>query len=280
MLAAMARPLHIRARRAVRALTIVATTAAFLLLPVSMVLGSLRLPGLPPPEGFEWLPRPIHVGNYETVRRLVPDLGLALRNSLVVVAGAVPVTVVVGSLAGFAIARAEPRRQRALVLVTVLALLVPASALWVPRFVMFRTMGVLDTLWPVMAPALMATTPFYVLLFAYAHHRVPRELYESAELEGLSPISTWWRVALPLARPAVFAVAILAFAFHWSNLVDPLLYVSSPERATLALSLSRLQELEPTNQSLTLAACVLASAPAVLAFLAAQRAFLGRTVSA
>ena len=256
------------------------TTATFLLLPAVMVLGSLRLPGLPPPGGFEWIPNPIHLENYATVRRLVPDLGLALRNSLVVVAVAVPITVLVGSWAGFAIARAEPRTQRVLVIVTVLALLVPASALWVPRFAMFRAVGVLDTLWPVMAPALMATTPFYVLLFAYAHNRVPPALYESAEVEGWSPLSIWWRVALPLARPAVFAVAILAFAFHWSNLVDPLLYVSSPQRATLALSLSRLQELEPTNQSLTLAACVLASAPAVVAFLAAQRAFLSRTVAA
>lgn len=250
----------------------------FLLPAVFLVLGSLRLPGLPPPAGLELLPDPVWWGNYAAVSLFVPLFGAAVRNSLVVAAVAVPLTVLVGSLAGFTIATAAPRRRAGLVAASVIALMVPTSALWVPRFSLFRWLGLTDTLVAVGAPALMATSPFFVLLFALAFARVPASLYEAAALEGLSPLQVWRRVGLPLTRPATFAVAVLAFGFHWSNLIDPLLYLSTPEKATLPLVLRQLQALEPANHPLLLAGAVLVTAPAVAAFLLAQRAFLVRTV--
>ncbi len=147
-----------------------------------------------------------------------------------------------------------------------------------PRFVMFRWLGLLDTLWPVIAPALMATTPFYVLLFALAYSRIPATLFEAARLEGLSPFAIWRKVAWPLAVPAAFAVAVLAFAWHWANFIDPLLYVSSPEKLTVSVGLRALQTLEPTNHPILLAASVMVTAPPVVAFLAAQRSFFTRTL--
>ena len=237
-----------------------------------MVTGSLRTPGLPPPDGFEWLPSPLRFSNYETMFLFAP-LWSFMRNSLIVVLVAVPVTVLVASLAGFVIATAEARVRRILIALSFVALMIPVTALWVPRFVMFRWMGLVDTLVPLMIPALMATTPFYVLLFALAYARVPRSLFEAARLEGLSPVQVWRKVAWPLGKPVAFAVAVLAFAFHWSNFIDPLLYVSSERSFTLSLGLRSLATLEPTNHPILLAASVFAAAPPVIAFLVAQRAF-------
>lgn len=244
----------------------------FLLPLVFMVVGSLRTPGLPPPEGFEWLPEPLRWANYETVFSLVP-LRDYLGSSLLVVAIAVPVTVLVASWAGFAIATSAPPARLRLIVISVAALMVPLSALWVPRAVLYRWLDIIDTPWSLIAPAAMATTPFYVLIFAVAYARIPKAMYEAAELEGLSPFAVWRRVAWPLARPAAFAVAVLAFVWHWSNFVDALLYISSSEQATLPLGLRALQTLEPTNYSLLLAASVMVTIPAVVAFLLAQRAF-------
>jgi multiple sugar transport system permease protein len=157
-------------------------------------------------------------------------------------------------------------------------LMIPLSALWVPRFVMFRWAGLIDTLWPLMLPALMATTPFYVLLFALSYARVPKELYEAARLENMSPLAIWRRVAWPLAKPTAFAVAVLAFTWHWSNFVDPLLYLSSAENFTVTLGLRALQTLEPTNHPILLAGAVLVSLPPIIAFLAAQRSFFAKTL--
>ena len=242
-----------------------------------MVTGSLRQPGLPPPDGFEWLPSSLRFSNYQTMFLFAP-LWSFLRNSLIVVLVAVPITVLIASLAGFVIATAERRTRNVLVALSLVALMIPVTALWVPRFVMFRWMGLIDTLIPLMIPALMATTPFYVLLFALSYGRVPSALFEAARLEGLSPVQVWRQIAWPLGRPVAFAVAVLAFAFHWSNFIDPLLYLSSEKSFTLSLGLRSLATLEPTLHPILLAASVFAAAPPVIAFLLAQRAFFRDTL--
>lgn len=265
------------ARRVARITGVVILCVVFLSPLVLMALGSLRAPGLPPPDGFELAPRGATISNYETVFAFVP-LGRYLLNSALVALIAVPVTVVVASWTGYAIVAASPRVRRWLIGTCLVTLMIPLSALWVPRFVLFRWTGLLDTLWPVMAPALMATSPFYVLLFALSYSRIPKELFDAARLENLSPAAIWRRVAWPLARPTVFAVAVLAFAWHWANFVDPLLYLSSVELFTAPLGLRSLQTLEPTNHPILLAASVMVCIPGVLAFIAAQRSFFDRTL--
>ena len=265
--------------RLVRRLTI-AVVSLLLLAPLAfMVAGSLRRPGLPPPDGFELLPEPLNPRNYGDVSLFVP-LWTYIRNSLIVAGVAVPVTVLVASWAGFAIATASPRTRRRLIGLSLVCLMVPVSALWVPRFVLFEWAGILDSFVPLMLPALMATSPFYVLLFALVYSRIPRELFEAAALERLSPVAIWRRVAWPLARPAAFAVAVLAFVFHWSNFVDPLLYLSDESLYTVPLGLRSLHALEPTLYPILMAASVMATLPGVVAFLLAQRAFFGKTVGA
>ncbi len=264
-------------RRPLRTFLVAALSLLFLGPLVFMVLGSLRAPGLPPPDGFELIPRAATWSNFKTVFAFVP-LGRHLVNSLIVVAVAVPVTVLIASWAGFAIATATPRARRLLIALSVVALMVPLSALWVPRFVMFRWAGLIDTLWPLMLPALMATTPFYVLLFALSYMRVPKGLFEAARLENLSPFGVWRQVAWPLAKPTAFAVAVLAFTWHWANFVDPLLYLSTGERYTVPLGLKALLTLEPTNHPILLAGAVMVSLPPVIAFLAAQRSFFVKTL--
>lgn len=260
-----------------RTTAIVVLSLLFLLPFGLMIVGSLRDPTILPKRGFDLIPEALYFSNYEDVLAFAP-LWDFTRNSLFVVAIAVPVTVLVASWAGFAIARAEPKAQRRLVVLSLLALMVPATLLWIPRFVMFRWLDLVDTPWPLIAPALMATTPFYVLLFALVYARIPKSLFEAAELDGLSPFAVWRRVAFPLGRPAVFAVAVLAFAWHWSNFFDPLIYLSTPEKYTLPMGLRGLGALEPRLYPVLLAGSVIAAAPPVIAFLAAQRAFFARTL--
>jgi len=264
-----------------RSRTRVAVAAVLGLLFVSplvlMVLGSFRRPGLPPPDGLELLTDEPRLRNYDDVATVIP-LWRQLGNSLLVVAVAVPVTVLLASLAGFAIVTAAPRTRRFLVGVSVVAMLVPVSALWVPRTVILDQLGLTDRTLTVAAPALMATTPLYVLLFALALSRLPRSLFEAARVEGLSPWRTWLRVAVPLSWPTAFAVGVLAFVTHWSNVVEPVLWLSNERSWTAALGLRSLAALEPTFYPLLLAAAVVVTAPAILLFALAQRAFFDRTL--
>jgi len=245
----------------------------FVLPLVFMATGSLRKAGLPPPRTPELLPSPLAFDNYERAFELV-DLPRYALNSALVVALTVPLTLLFASWAGFAMARLAPRAARALVALSLIALMVPVTALLVPRFVLFKTLGVTNTYVPLVAPALMGLTPFYVLLFYWSFRRLPPELFEASRLEGLSPLATWRRVAMPLVRPVTVAVGVLAAVFTWSNFLDPLIYLFDQELFTLPLGLRALAQLDRQNFPLLLAGCVTATAPVIGAFLYVQRFFL------
>jgi multiple sugar transport system permease protein len=251
---------------------VIALSVVFLAPLVVMVLGSLQRPLQPPPDGLDLWPDPVAWANYSTVPLFLP-LGRLLVNSLLLVVVAVPVTVVVTSMAGLAIVTARDRTRRWLVGVSVFMLLVPAAALWVPRVVLLRGVGLADTPLTVALLALAGTTPFYVLLFALAYSRIPVSLLEAATLEGLSPYAVWWRIAFPLARPAAVAIAALSGLYYWSTFMDPLTLVSSPGNWPLALGLRSLSEMEAALYPIYLAAAVVVTAPALLAFGVAQRSF-------
>ncbi len=259
-----------------RGVAAIAVSALFLAPLVILVFGSLRAPGLSPPDGLEILPADPTTASFERAFDLVP-LGRQLFNSVIVAAIAVPLTVLTASWAGFAITRLEPRTRRFVIGVSLVVLVIPLSALWVPRFAMFRELGVIDTYVPLIAPALLGTTPFYVLLYYWSYRRVPTDLVDAARLEGLGPFAIWRRIASPLVRPTTFAVAALAFVFHWSNFVDPLLYLFSPENFTLPLGLSALKGLGPTDFSVLLAGALFATIPAVVVFALVQGQFLRGT---
>jgi multiple sugar transport system permease protein len=240
---------------------------------VIMLPGSLRKPGLPPPRTPELLPDPVVFSNYERAVDLV-GLGRATVNSLLVAAIAVPLSVLVASWAGFALAQLSRRLARALIAASFVALMVPLTALLLPRFAIFRTVGLTDTYVPLIAPALVATSPLYVLVYYVAFRQLPRDLWDACRLEGMSPLRTWRRVAMPLVRPVTAAVAALAFVLTWANFLDPLVYVYRRELFTLPLALRSLAQLDPTNYPLLLAGAVIATAPVVAVFLVAQRWFL------
>ena len=264
-------------RRWGRSAAIVALCVLFILPIAFMFSGALQTPGQPPPKGFDLIPDTARWENFQFISTFV-DLWAQMRNSLIVVLVAVPATVLVASWAGYAIVTASRRTRVVLIVVSVVTLMVPTTALWVPRFVMFKTLGLVDSLWVLMVPALMATSPFYVLIFALAYSRIPPQLFEAARLEGLSPLKAWATIAWPLARPAAFAVAMLAFVFHWSNFVDALLYVRDESLYTLPLGLRALQTFEVTLHPLMLAGAALATIPSLIAFLIGQRALFARTL--
>jgi multiple sugar transport system permease protein len=238
-----------------------------------LVGGSLRQPGLPPPPTPELVPDPVSTEGYQQALAL-GGLLRATVNSVLVTAVTVPVSVLVASWAGFALTRLSRRLASAVVLASLVALMLPATALLVPRFAIFRMLGLTDTLGPLVAPALIGTSPLYPLVYYLAFRALPADLYDACRIADLSPVQTWWRVAMPLARPVTAAIAALTFVLTWSNFLDPLVYVYDRDLFTLPLALRSLATLDPTNFPVFLAGAVLATLPALVAFGLAQRRFL------
>ncbi|MFO7167771.1 MAG: carbohydrate ABC transporter permease [Chloroflexota bacterium] len=246
--------------------------AALFVAPLLWVLIASLQPVGAPVRGPLALPHAPQWPNYARVFELVP-LGMYIGNSLLVAALAVPGTIVVASWAGFAMAQLPPRERYLLIGLAVALRMVPVTALWLTRFVLFTRLGLIDTIWPLLAPVWMGSSPLFVLLFYWSFRRTPQALFESARLDGLGALSIWARVGLPLARPAAMAVGVLTFVQYWSDFINPLLYLKSEQRYTLAVGLRILQQMDLTNWPLLMAAAVMMALPVVALFLVAQRAF-------
>jgi multiple sugar transport system permease protein len=243
-----------------------------------MVVGSLRPQGEAPPQTVQWFPPSRAWGNYAEVFDVVP-FARYTANSLLVAAVAVPLSVVVASWAGFAIAHLPRRSRTFLVGLCVIVLMIPATSLLVGRVSVFRWLGLTDTPIPLMAPALIGMSPLFVLLYAWTTARLPSDLFDLARERGLSPISTWWHVAMPLQRATTAAVASLAFVISWGNFLDPLIYIYDPRWFTVPLGMRSLAIVPVTDQPLMLAAAVMACAPVLLAFLFVHRTLFADATS-
>jgi len=193
-------------------------------------------------------------------------------NSLLVVALAVPLTLLTASWAGFAMARLPRPSQRRWVLVSLMALMVPGVALWSSRFLIYSRLGLIDTVWALVAPAFMGSSPFYVLIFYRAFRRIPSAIYDAAELDGAGVLAMWGRVALPIARSSAAAVAVLAFVAYWGDYLSPLLYLSDARRYTLPVALQLLQQLGRSDYPLLMAGAAWATAAPLLLVVAAVTA--------
>ena len=239
-----------------------------------MLVAPLRQPGLAPPRGLELIPDNPSLQSFRDAFTLVP-LGRSILNSLLVTGIAVPIAVVAASWAGLALTLMRGRLRVIVIASLVLIATVPVTAIWIPRFVLFHQLNLVGTYVPLIAPALMGGSPLFVLFFAVAFNRIPREVFEAAIMEGCGTLRLWWRVAMPLVRPTTAAITILAAITFWGNFIDPLLYLKAENDLTAPLMIHSLDLLGPTNWPVFLAASLVITIPIIIAFIATQRFFEG-----
>ncbi|MFD6700361.1 MULTISPECIES: carbohydrate ABC transporter permease [unclassified Microbacterium] len=197
-------------------------------------------------------------------------------NSVYIAVVVTLIVLLVSSLAGYAFARLRFPGQNVLFLVVLVGLLVPGEVTIVPLFQMFKGVGLINTHWPLIlvtafaAPCVLAT--FIMRQFFIA---LPVELEEAARLDGLGRLAIWWRICLPLAKPALSAVAILTFLASWNLYLEPTVYLTSPDLFTLPQALTRYTDAYGGEMWNTqLAAATMTVVPVLVVFLIAQRQFV------
>jgi ABC-type glycerol-3-phosphate transport system permease component len=217
----------------------------------------------------------VNFGNYS--RALAPDkmnFWPALSNTVVVTTLCVVGQVLSCSLVGFGFARFRFRGRSVLFMLMLSTMMLPAQVTMIPVFVLFRAMGMIDTFWPLIIPAWLAS-PFYVFMFRQFFAQVPEELIEAARIDGCSNWRVYWQMLLPLSGPVIAIVAIQTFLFGWNDFLGPLIYLNSPENRTLALGLNSFKgQFGNTDAHLMMAATIVCMIPCVLLFFAAQRYFV------
>lgn len=194
-------------------------------------------------------------------------------NSLYIAVIVTAATLAVSSLAGYALARIRFAGAALISLFLVSALMVPEEVTIIPNFFLVRWAGLIDTHWPlILLPVFGPQGLMATFLMRQYFLALPKELEEAGTMDGLSRLGVWWRIALPMSRPALAAVAIITFLNSWNLFLEPLIFVSSLDNFTLPLALSNFTD--PYGAPLwhlQLAATSLAVIPILLVYVIAQR---------
>ena len=183
------------------------------------------------------------------------------------------------ALVAFGFARLRARGRDVLFLLVLMTMMIPAEVTMVPRFILFKELGWINTLRPLIVPAWFGW-PFFIFLLRQFFMGLPRELDEAAYMDGASILRVFWTITVPLSKPALGSVAIFAFIGNWNNFLDPLIYLRSQELYTLALGLNLFRGQYVTVVNQLMAVSIVALLPILVVFFFAQKIFVqGVTLS-
>lgn len=199
----------------------------------------------------------------------------ALKNSLIVAGGAALLAVILGATMAYAFARLRfPGRQTGL-FALLLGALLPPVALMTPLYILLSAIGLRTTLFGLMIVYAAISMPLAVWNMRAAFQAVPKELEESAFLDGASAFRTFWRVTLPLALPSIAVAALIAFLIGYSEFAIGWLFVDKSDNVTLAMAISGMRHnIESASLSNLAATAILMSVPVVIIFVVLQKYLL------
>lgn len=222
----------------------------------------------------EWLPREVTLIHYQKV--LAFPVIRWFWNSFVVAMSSTILTLFLNSLAGYSFARIPFLGREVLFVAVLTTLMMPFEALVIPLFVMFSSVGLANTYAALILPGL--SSAFGVFLFRQFFLGFPRDLEDAGRIDGCGRWGVFWRIAFPLAQPAVIALAILHFMGSWNSLFWPLIVTSSDAVKTIPVGMIQFRPGFGADQGwafgLAMAAATIQALPPLVIFLLLQRHFM------
>lgn len=246
-----------------------------ILLPFAwMITTSLKAQGdvyLYPPK---WIPSPLQWSNYRAVLDTIPFWRFA-GNTAMIVAAVMFGTVLSCSFAAYGFARLRAPGRDLIFILILATMMLPVTVTLVPTYIAFNKIGWIDSFRPLIVPAFFGN-PFYIFLLRQFYLSLPKELEESARLDGASSFRIWWNIMLPLSKPALATVAVFTFVATYNDFFGPLIYLSSESKRTIAVGLSYFagSPRSGPQMHLLMAMAILSIIPSVLVFMLAQRLFV------
>jgi len=218
----------------------------------------------------QWIPAHPTVSAYDTMfgSADTPVLRWFL-NSVLAAAGQAVLVVATAALAAYALARMDFAGKRLIFSTIVATLFVPAVILIIPNYIIVSKFAWLDSLTAVIVPG--AASAFGVFFLRQFFLSLPSELEEAAYVDGAGPFRIFWSVVLPLSKPALATLALLAFLTNWNDFLWPLYVLFSAQQQTLPAGLATLQNANAVRYDLLMAGAMIAAVPVLLLYLAAQR---------
>lgn len=214
--------------------------------------------------------------NLSTFKRLLDSGGVLVpaRNSLIVSCFSVAITLLLASMAAFAIARSITVSGKILFLLFSIGLAIPGQVNIIPIFLLFNKLHLTNSLTGLILVNIALTLPISIFIITAFIKDLPREMFEVASIDGAGPLRTYFSIALPLARPAIGATAIFLFVITWNDLLYPLMLITREDKKTLPLTLIDFKGEYLTQYSMIYTAILVASLPMIIMYIAFQRSFI------
>jgi ABC-type glycerol-3-phosphate transport system permease component len=221
----------------------------------------------------EWIPDPVRWANYPDAWNYLP-FGTFLRNTLIITVTTVIGQTLSASLVAYSFARLRWIGRDTLFFIVLATLMLPFHITMIPVFAIWKQLGAVDTLIPLIIPAFLGGGAFNIFLMRQFFMSIPLDLDDAAKIDGCSILGIYWRIIMPLSKPVIGTVAIFSFLFHWNDFLGPLIYLNSTDNYTLALGLRLFQGQYATEWELLMAASLIVMMPVLIIYFVAQRYFV------
>lgn len=253
---------------------LIAVGGLFILFPLAWMLSTSLKPSgnvflLP----IRWIPRRIVWSNYPEALKFM-RWRTVFGNSIYVGAMTVLGTVLSSAITAYPFARLQAPGKNALFFLVISVMMLPGQVTLIPQFLLFKELGWIDTLKPLFVPAFFGF-PYHIFLLRQFFRTINKELDDAAIIDGCGYFGIFWRIILPLSKPALGVVAIQTFIGTWGNFLRPLIYLSSVEKWTVSIALAAFRQLYgSTPWHLLTAASLVALLPTITVFFIGQRFFI------
>jgi len=263
-----------RGAQRVIATALILIGAGIFLVPLFWMVRTSLMPGgevfLQP---IRWIPSRLLWENYPKALKVIPYLTF-LRNSILITSLSIVGAIFSSCLVAYAFARLNGPGKRVWFTLLLITMMLPDAVRLVPTYLLFRVFGWLDTYKPLIVPHFFGSA-FYIFMLRQFYLTLPRELDDAAKIDGCSFFGIFWRLILPLSKPAVATVAIFSFYNSWNDFMEPMIYLNTMEKYTLPLGLTFFVNVRGrTEWNLLMAASVLPIIPCVVLFFLSQRFFV------
>ncbi len=219
-----------------------------------------------------WIPDPIRWQNYPEALTYFPFLQ-QLGNTLKIAISAVGLTVLSSTLVAYSFSRLRWYGRDLLFFLMLSTLMLPYQVTMIPLFIIFRQLGWVNTLLPLIVPHAFGV-PFFIFLLRQFFLSLPKELDDAATIDGCSELGVLWRIILPLSKPALATVALFQFLGSWNDFLGPLIYLNDPSKYTLSLGIQVFVSTVGVQWGWMMAVTTVLTVPVVILFFFTQRTFI------
>ncbi|QCK84239.1 carbohydrate ABC transporter permease [Geobacillus kaustophilus NBRC 102445] len=217
------------------------------------------------PKKWDW-------ANYKEVFEIVPFAKYYI-NSLIVTVGGVIGTVISCTIVAYGFARIKGKGRDFWFAVLLATMMLPPQVTMIPVYMIFSKLGWINTFLPLIVPSFFGNA-YYIFLLRQFFKTIPRELEESAYLDGCGTFGIFWRIIIPLSIPSVITVALLSFMGYWNDFLGPLIYLNDESKYTLALGILQFKGALIVSWGPMMAASVLVLLPLIILFFVGQKYFI------